>query len=312
MAVTSHLRALQAVEMTVRLGSLKAAAEELAITPAALGQRIRALEDFLGFDLLVRGRSGIRPTRELDAAMAHLGAAFRELDTVTSILDFQRVQEIHIVADTDWAELWLKPRLQQFRRENPNTLFCINGVGDVPVRLGQADCEVWFGEEGSGAREDLLFADYLLPVSSPENTDRISKLPEDERLEGFPLLHLDCYTKSSNTFGWPEWVRRHGYRKTGSGRGIRYGRVIDALEAVYSNAGLIICGLGLVAPLLDQRKLSLPFPATHGIWSDQAYRVAFSESALRRVQARAFKNWLIREAGKTRNWLSNFTDTQMR
>lgn len=299
MPVTSHLRSLQALEMTMRKGSLKAAAEALAITPAALGQRIKTLEDFLGFDLLVRGRSGIRPTRELEAALAHLGAGFRELDTATRLLDFQRVQEIHIVADPDWAELWLRPRLSSFRERHPNTLFCINGVGDVPLRLGQADCEIWLGEERGAEQEALLFRDYLMPVSSPENTERISKLPEQERLEGFPLLHLDCYTKGPEAVGWPEWVRRHGYRKTGAARGIRYRKVVDALEAVYSNAGLIVCGFALVQSLVEAGRLSLPFPVEQGIPLQRAYRVAFAESALRRSQSRKFRDWLLRQAQDT-------------
>ena len=54
MAAISHLRSLQALESAIRLGSLTAVANELGITPAAVGQRIRALEDYLGIDLLVR------------------------------------------------------------------------------------------------------------------------------------------------------------------------------------------------------------------------------------------------------------------
>ena len=115
MVATTHLRALQALEMAVRSGSLKSAAEELGITPAAVGQRIRALEDYLGTDLLVRGRSGLRPTPELDAALGDLHRAFAAPDRVTETLDFQRVTEIHIVAEPDWAELWLLPRLPGFR-----------------------------------------------------------------------------------------------------------------------------------------------------------------------------------------------------
>ncbi|MEJ2323040.1 MAG: LysR family transcriptional regulator [Gammaproteobacteria bacterium] len=134
MTVITHLRALQAIELALRKGSMKAAAEELSISPAAVGQRIRSLEDYLGFDLLVRGRSGLRPTAELEATLAHLNAAFRELETVYRLLDFQRVHEVHIAADSDWAELWLRPRLEDFRRNNPNTLLCINGTGDIPVR----------------------------------------------------------------------------------------------------------------------------------------------------------------------------------
>jgi LysR family glycine cleavage system transcriptional activator len=235
--------------------------------------------------------------------MAHLTAGFRELQTVSEILDFQRVHEIHITADSDWSDLWLKPRLAQFRNDNPNTLFCINGVGDVPVRLGQADCEAWFGEAHNEPGEELLFHDYLLPVSSPENTERISNISADDSLEGFPLLHLDCYTRGTGTIGWPEWIKMHGYRKTAPGRGIRYKQVIQALEAVYSNAGLIVCGIGLVQEQLDKGKLSLPFPIAEGKWSENAYHIRFRESALRRSQTIKFRDWLLSEASKTKQHL---------
>jgi len=310
MAITTHLRALQAVELAIRQGSLKAAAAELAITPAALGQRIKALEDYLGLDLLVRGRSGIRATPELEGAVAHLQAGFRELDTVSRILDFQRVQEVHITADSDWADLWLKPRIERFRQDNPNTLFCINGVGDVPVRLGQADCEIWFGSERGDAEEDLLFHDYLLPVSSPENTRRIAKHPQEEALEGFPLLHLDCYTFDAGAIGWQDWISQYGYRKTGPGRGIRYQKVMHALEAVYANAGFLLCGLALVSEQIDDGRLSQAFPIEQGAWSKNAYRVSFRETALRRANIVQFREWLLAEAHETREQLHRLAGDQ--
>ncbi len=307
MPAATHLRALQALELAISRGSLKAAAAELAITPAAVGQRIKALEDYLGFDLLVRGRSGIRPTRELEAAMAHLSAAFRELDTVLRIMDFQRVNEIHVAADSDWADLWLRPRLDSFRRQNPNTFFCINGVGDVPVRLGEADCEIWFGKERGNDVEDLLFHDYLLPVSSPENTRRISDLPEAEMLEGFPLLHLDCYTVDVGDIGWKEWISEYGRRKTAPEAGIRYQKVMHALEAVYANAGFLICGIALLKSQLDDGRLTLAFPVSQGEWSKNAYRVSFQPSALRRTAPLRFRDWLLEEARQTSDELHRLT-----
>ncbi len=298
MSAATHLRALQALELAIRKGSLKDAAAELAITPAALGQRIKGLEKYLGFDLLVRGRSGIRPTRELEAALAHLGAGFRELDTVCRILDFQRVNEVHVTADSDWADLWLKPRLPAFRADNPNTLFCINGVGDVPVRLGEADCEICFGDQRDG--DELLFHDYLLPVSSPVNTERISAAPEHSQLEGFPLLHLDCYIFDGGAIGWGEWIGRYGYRQTAPERGIRYKKLVQALEAVYANAGFVVCGLALVWPQIEENKLSLPFPVDKGERSKNAYRVSFREDALRRSATAKFRDWLLEQAHATR------------
>ena len=90
----SHLRSLQALELALRLGSLRAAGRLLWITPAAVGQRIKALEDYLGIDLVVRGRSGLRPTSELSGALEHLRAAFHELDTAATMLNLQRGDEI--------------------------------------------------------------------------------------------------------------------------------------------------------------------------------------------------------------------------
>ena len=308
MAAVSHLRALQALELAIRKGSLKAAAADLAITPAALGQRIRALEDYLGFDLIVRGRSGIRPTKALEGAIAHLSAGFRELATVTDILDFQRVNEIHITADPDWAELWLKPRLPAFQEENPNTLFCINGVGDVPVRLGDHDCEIRFGEQGDADSSEALFQDYLLPISSPENTRRVLAQPET-MLEGFPLLHLDCYTADGGAIGWPDWFARYGYRKTEPGLGIRYRRLTHALEAVYADSGFIMCGLALIKPKIDEGLLEIPFPTEKGEWSKHAYRVSFREGRRHREQTERFRAWLFDQAAETRNELEKQVET---
>jgi hypothetical protein len=48
MGPPSHLKSLQALELAVRTGSFAAAADILAITPAAVGQRVKALEDYLG------------------------------------------------------------------------------------------------------------------------------------------------------------------------------------------------------------------------------------------------------------------------
>src|SRR6056297_2476760 len=170
MPVVSHLKSLQALELAIRKGSLKAAAETLGITPAAVGQRIRSLEVYLGTDLLLRGRSGLQPTPELETAMQDLRSGFAALERVTETLDFQRMSEIHIVADPDWAELWLAPRLPDFRAKYPNILFCINGAGDVPLRLGSPDIRVTYGATGDNA----LFRDVLLPVTSPDNPRRIA------------------------------------------------------------------------------------------------------------------------------------------
>jgi LysR family transcriptional regulator, glycine cleavage system transcriptional activator len=299
----SHLKSLQALESALRLGSLHAAASALWITPAAVGQRIKALEDYLGIDLVVRGRSGIRPTAELSGALEHLRAAFQELDTVSRMLNLQRGDEIHIAATSDFADLWLKPRIASFKAAYPHVLLCINGEGDVPLRIGRVDCEISFGPQRAGALDELLFRDFVLPISSPENTRRISNIALRDRLEGFPLLHLDFYKEDPCAPNWSTWIKFHRFRRTEPNRGIRFQRISTALEAVRANAGLTICGLALLAPHIEDGSLSLPFPVSTGRWTEHIFQAHFNPDALLRPQVKRLREWLLGQATITRDWL---------
>ena len=308
MVATSHLKSFQALELALRMGSLKGAADALAITPAAVGQRVKALEIYLGIDLLVRGRSGLKPTPALASALPNLEAAFRELDGVAAALDLQRSHEIHIAAVSDFADLWLKPRIGAFKRAHPNILFGINGEGEAPLRVGRVDCEIGFGPPREGA--DLLFRDYLLPVGSPQNTKRISKLPRRERLEGFPLLHLDFYKDDPAAPDWSDWVKANKFRRTAPQRGMRFRRIASALEAVRANAGLTICGVALLSDLIEAKELSLPFAKAAGVWTQHAFQARFRSNALIRPQVKRFRDWLLEESSQTRDWVSREAGSQ--
>jgi len=290
--------------MALRRGSLKAAAAALAITPAAVGQRIKALEDYLGFPLLLRGRSGLRPPPELQGAFSDLVTAFRALDAAVAQLDMQRGHEIQIAAVPDFADLWLLPRLGNFRQHNPHVRFCINGEGDAPLRLGQADCEISFGPAQQDERTDLLFRDYLLPVSSPATKHRIGRLRANARLEGYPLLHLDFYRNDPQARNWPEWIAAQRLKRTAPERGIRFQRIVRAVDAVLADAGLTLCGLALLREHLEDGSLTFPFPVGSGNWTSHAFRARFRSDALLRPQVRRFRHWLAEESRVSADWLA--------
>ena len=325
MARLTHLNSLQALEMAIREGSLQRAAERLGITPAAVGQRIKALEKFLDTDLILRGRSGLRPTPALEEALDELHAAFAALERVASSLEFQRTAEIHVIADPDWADLWLLPRLKSFRDEHPNILFNINGEGDVPMRLGSADIFVDRDPAGPAAAGDELYTERFLPVGSPENAERIAnpfatkaadtspqylpvgKLNDEDQmwrhsrkgsLEGFPLLHLQDRPTSAGSPGWAEWLSEFRYDRTEPERGVRYAHVRNALDGVKSNAGLLICGVSLILDDLESGFLSLPFPAVECLAAEHPFRIR--NRAGTRPQVARFISWLKAESAMTR------------
>lgn len=296
MPTTTHLKSLQALELAIRAGSLTAAAERLGITPAAVGQRIRSLEDFLGADLLLRGRSGLQPTPELQAALKHLQDGFQALERASEALDFQRVSEIQIVADPDWAELWLEPRLPSFREQFPNVRFCINGTGDVPLRVGAPDLRVACND-GPG---EPLYTDLLVPLSGPDNMRRIVGKDAGSELEGQSLLHLRSQPGDEGQPGWAEWCRRFGRRAGGLDRGVRYRNVRLALEAVRQEVGYLVCGLSLAWKDLAEGRVRVLFPASQHLVAPHPYRMTVRADIDRRPPVQRFVAWLRREAGQMR------------
>ena len=303
MVVPSHLKSLQAVELAARKRSFNEAAEVLGITPAAVGQRVKTLEDYLGIELLVRGRSGVRATPELLSALPHLRRAFEELDSAARELDLQRGQELHVAAVSDFVELWLMPRLRRFRSAHPNILFCINGEGDAPMRLGKVDCQISYGLHDEGGEADLLFRDFVLPIGSPGNCARTAGLEADVRLEGFPLLHLDFYKDDPAGLSWPNWIEANAIERTAPERGIRFQRITAALDAVLANAGMSMCGLALIADLVEDGRLALPYPVSTGAWSSLAFNARFRSDWKSRGHVNKFRTWLLDESRKTRDWL---------
>jgi LysR family glycine cleavage system transcriptional activator len=303
MIAPSHLKSLQALEMAVRTGSFTLAGEALGITPAAAGQRVKALEDYLGIDLLVRGRSGITPTPALTAALPSLARAFADLAVVARELDMQRAHELHIAAPSDFVELWLAPRLVRFREAHPNIRVCINGEGEAAIRLGPVDCRVGFEAAASAPLVDRLFDDLVLPIASPANAERIKGRDLKHRLEGFPLLHLDFYKDDPAGLSWPDWIAANRLERTAPERGMRFQRIVPALDAVLANAGITLGGLALLADSYRQGAIALPFPLATARRTHHVFQAHYRADTARRPHIARFREWLAAESAATARWL---------
>lgn len=303
MVAPSHLRSLQALDAAVREGSFTAAASSLGITAAAVGQRVKALEDYLGIELLVRGRAGISASAELVPALEHLQRGFASLGAAARELELQRGRELHIAVVSDFADLWLMPRLGAFRAAHPNIRFCINGEGDAPMRLGRVDCEIGFGPPGEVRHGDVLFHDFVVPVASPANVARTAMTGETGRLEGFPLLHLDFYKDDPGVLAWPAWTAANGVERSAPDRGMRFRRVTLALDAVLANAGIVLGGLALLGDQLRAGDIALPYPPSTGRWSHHAFIARFRADTEARSHVRRFRAWLLDESRATAAWL---------
>lgn len=113
------LNALRVFDAAARHLSFTRAADELAVTPAAVGQQIRALEDVLGVILFRRTSRGLELTTEAANGLTALRQGFGLFeDAVQAMRAGQTSNAISIAAPRDFTAIWLAPRLARIVREN--------------------------------------------------------------------------------------------------------------------------------------------------------------------------------------------------
>ena len=136
------LNALRVFDAAARHLSFTKAADELAVTPAAVGQQIRALEDTLGVVLFRRMTRNLELTPEAGRALPALRAGFLQFEESVRILqDAQGSKVLTIAAPRDVTAKWLAARLAAYAAVNPDMRFVL-AAHDGTVDFSQANLDL--------------------------------------------------------------------------------------------------------------------------------------------------------------------------
>ena len=120
------LNALRVFDAAARHLSFTRAADELAVTPAAVGQQIRALEDLLGVVLFRRTSKGLELTDEASAGLEALRTGFLHLEDAVQAMQAGQSSHVYTIASPrDFFAVWLAPRLATFRAANPQVRYAL-------------------------------------------------------------------------------------------------------------------------------------------------------------------------------------------
>jgi len=170
------LNALRVFDAAARHLSFTRAADELAVTPAAVGQQIRALEDVLGVVLFRRTSRGLELTDEAVSGLEPLREGFLRFEE--SVQAMQAGQSSHsytIAVPREFYAQWLAPRLASFRQANPQVRYQLiadedadftEANLDVAIRLVEGPGELEGVQLASG-RKVIVAAPGLLEAESP-------------------------------------------------------------------------------------------------------------------------------------------------
>jgi LysR family glycine cleavage system transcriptional activator len=141
------LNALRVFDAAARHLSFTKAADELAVTPAAVGQQVRALEDVLGTVLVRRMTRNLELTPEAERALPALRAGFLQFEESVRILqDAQGSKVLTIAAPRDFTAKWLGVRLATYGAAHPDLRFTVEPAdGGVDFTQANLDLAVTYG-----------------------------------------------------------------------------------------------------------------------------------------------------------------------
>lgn len=150
------LNGLRVLDAAARHLSFTRAADELAVTPAAVGQQIRALEDLLGVVLFRRTPRGLELTDEALAGLDAVREGFLRFEEGVQAMQAGQSSHVYTIAcPRDFFAAWLGPRLAAFRADNPQLRFSlVGGDGDIDFTEANLDLAVRWAE-GPGELEGI-------------------------------------------------------------------------------------------------------------------------------------------------------------
>ncbi len=276
--------------------SIKQAAGELHLTPAAVSQQVAKLEQAVGVALFIRSPRRITLT---EAGLAYLRAiepALRQIEQATARLRPAPGPQILTLSCTSgFAMQWLLPRLGDFQRRDPEVDVRINTTNRlVNLLLDDVDFAVRHGTgEYPGLEVERLLGDRLQAVCSPALLPKGRLLASPSELARFTLLH------DEHRADWAMWLRAAGAKGVDAASGTVFVDSNGAIEAAVARLGVALVRPSLVRAELDSGKLLIPFP--HAIETPIAYYLVYDGSALLQPHKRRFHQWLTAQARAARN-----------
>lgn len=300
MKLPIHLNALRAFEASARHQSFSAAAEELYVTPAAVGQLVRTLEEWLDTPLFHRMKSGkvrLIPTEAAEHALPDIRAGFDKLN-----LGLERLKEssvsgvLTVTVSPAFAAKWLLPRLNRFHEVCPDTDVRLDtSLKPVDFAVQRVDVGVRYGlGDWPNLTAEKLMEEEVYPVCSPTLLREQRRFHHPSDLLRETLIHdlsLDSFTGFPT---WSEWLNKAGAREKIAAHNIQINNSASVLQSAIDGSGVALARSVMVRDDIAAGRLIRLFPEVK-FESPLAYYVVYRPELAELARMLAFKRWLFKE-----------------
>lgn len=282
------LRALEAFMRTVRLGSARAAAEEIGLSPSALSRRITNLEEFVGKKLFTRARQSMQLTDEgqafYEAVNPHMEALARAVESQSDNISLLRLR---LGVLPLFGSQRLFPRLGELRKRHPLLHIDIDTGPHLEGRVGDTLDAAIILSQGpeQGLHAVRLDHNMVHAICSKEMAGTLGDEVDIDKLgkQTF-LIHNEL------PFSFEAWKRALGLENLEPAAIDHYNSGQLMLEAAAQGLGIAIMHDDHLRRAADNRLTDL-YGAE--VESPYSYWFVCKPTALEERPVRLFHDWLV-------------------
>lgn len=289
MARTENLNAILYFETVARRGTLTRAAEELSVSPSAVSQQVKQLEQQLGIRLFRRDGRQLSLTLEGEQLYQSAGTALRMLRDARHHLGRGREnRRLNLRVAPSFGTRWLGPRLSGFIARHPDWDLRVDAapdptdfdreVMDVDIRYGVGD---W-----AGMHVEPVVEDHVLSLATP---DYLAQLGDA------PFARARFIDSARNLCQWDTWLLRHGIATEANRKGLLMDRSSMALQLALDGVGIVLESLVLAEQEVREGRL-VPVAPELPVLRFPAHWAICPSRYLSRRAVRIFLDWISEES----------------
>jgi LysR family glycine cleavage system transcriptional activator len=296
------LGTLRSFEAVARRLSFSKAADELHVTPGAISQQIRSLEELLGTKLFERTRRSVALTDAASRMLPDIQAGLEMLSrAVHSRTTHFGERTLTISVAPSFASKWLLPRLASFYEQHPDIDLRISAtVALADFKRERVDLAIRLGHgRYPGLHTEPLFAESLTPFCSPDFLKRKGRLSTPDDLKKHRLIHDTSIPGGGEHSAWERWLTLAGAKDVSAHRGTRFTLAELAMQAAIDGAGVVLGRLVLAEGDLAAGRLVRPFKTALPL--DVSYFLVRPSAPSPRQEVKCFRDWLFSSVKRPRS-----------
>lgn len=286
------LKALLAFDAAMKHQSFTKAAADLSVTPGAIGQQIRNLEEWLGTDLFVRSVRQVQPTASAQTYWAEIQPALRRIHSASHALRTRQSDEVRLSMPPSLAAKWFARRMGRLMTLYPHIVLYLSASAELTDLASEpAGLAIrYFNGKDPELEVALLCGDDARLYCSPDYAARF-KLDNPNDLARATLLHSTMHPH------WDEWLGTFSTLTASAIAAIpaqHFDLSLLALEAARQGQGVVLSSALLTEDEVEQGSLVEPFP--HRLPLARGYYVVHRRGTALAPAARQVAEWLMTAA----------------